>query len=101
VQSRGFLTFSDSAPITGNAFADLLLGIPMLTGGATLDNHQHLRTESVSLYLNDSFKLGPRLTVSAGLRYEYNSPPFDAEDRAAINGRASHSVVKVAPGGVT
>ena len=46
VQSRGFLTFTSQAPITGNALADLLLGIPTLTGGATLDNPQQLRTRS-------------------------------------------------------
>ena len=38
VQSRGFLTFSDQVPITGNALADLLLGLPAITGGARLDN---------------------------------------------------------------
>src|SRR5262249_26804678 len=100
VQSRGFLTFSDQSPITGNALADLLLGLPTITGGATLDNHQHLRTESLSLYLNDSFRVSPRLTLSAGLRYEYNSPPVDAQDRAALYDPATHSVVRVGTGGV-
>ena len=33
VQARGFLTFVDQG-YTGNALADLLLGLPVLTGGA-------------------------------------------------------------------
>src|SRR4030095_15535176 len=43
VQSRGFLTFSNFA-FNGNALADLLIGLPAVTGGARLDNPQHLRT---------------------------------------------------------
>ncbi|HZG52755.1 MAG TPA: TonB-dependent receptor [Pyrinomonadaceae bacterium] len=95
VQSRGFLTFSDRFPLTGNALADLLLGFPALTGGARLDNHQHLRGESYALYVNDSFRLTPRLTVSAGLRYEYNSPPVDTEDRANLYDPATRTISRV------
>jgi hypothetical protein len=95
VQSRGFLTFSDRFPLTGNALADLLLGFPALTGGARLDNHQHLRGESYALFANDSFRITPRLTISAGLRYEYNSPPVDAEDRANLYDPATRTLARV------
>ncbi|HYG11929.1 MAG TPA: TonB-dependent receptor, partial [Pyrinomonadaceae bacterium] len=95
VQSRGFLTFSDRFPLTGNALADLLLGFPALTGGARLDNHQHLRGESYALFVNDSFRITPRLTISAGLRYEYNSPPVDAEDRANLYDPATRTLARV------
>ncbi|HJR08289.1 MAG TPA: TonB-dependent receptor [Pyrinomonadaceae bacterium] len=100
VQSRGFLTFSDRFPLTGNALADLLLGFPFLTGGARLDNHQHLRGESYALYANDSFRLTPRLTLSAGLRYEYNSPPVDAEDRANLYDPATRTLSRVGTNGI-
>jgi hypothetical protein len=100
VQSRGFLTFSDRFPLTGNALADLLLGFPALTGGARLDNHQHLRGESYALYANDSFRITPRLTLSAGLRYEYNSPPVDAEDRANLYDPATRTISRVGTNGV-
>ena len=100
VQSRGFLTFSNSAGITGNALADLLLGFPFLTGGARLDNAQHLRTSSYNFFINDSFRLTPRLTLNAGLRYEYNSPAVDTEDRANIYDPATRSLVRVGTNGV-
>lgn len=100
IQSRGFLTFSDQVPITGNALADLLLGFPVTTGGAILDNHQHLRTESYNFYVNDSFRIRPNLTLSAGLRYEYNSPPVDPEDRANLYDPATQSLVRVGTNGV-
>ncbi len=100
VQSRGFLTFSSQAPLTGNALADLLLGLPITTGGARLDNHQHLRGESYNFYVNDSFRLRPNLTLSVGLRYEYNSPPVDPEDRANLYDPATQSLVRVGTNGV-
>jgi carboxypeptidase family protein len=112
VQSRGLLTFPsqisirlpDGTPavipfITGNALANLLLGLPLVTGGARLDNHQRLRTESYNFFVNDSVRLTPRLTLSAGLRYEYNSPPVDAEDRANIYVPATGRLVQVGTNG--
>ena len=99
VQSRGFLTFVNQA-YTGNALADMLLGLPAVTGGARLDNPQKLRAESYSLYVNDSFRLSPSLTISAGLRYEYNSPPVDADDRANLYDPATESLVRVGTSGV-
>ncbi|MCI0488149.1 MAG: TonB-dependent receptor [Blastocatellia bacterium] len=99
VQSRGFLTFSNQPQITGNALADLLLGLPLLTGGARLDNHQHLRTESYNFFINESYRLTPRLTLSGGLRYEYNSPPVDPEDRANVYDPATGSLIRVGTAG--
>ncbi len=100
VQSRGLLTFSSLVPITGNALADLLIGLPTLTGGARLDNHQHLRSESYNFFLNDSMRLSRNLTLNLGLRYEYNSPPVDTEDRANLFDLATQSLVRVGTNGV-
>ncbi len=98
VQARGFLNFTGL--ITGNPLADLLLGLPTITGSARLDNHQHLRTKSYNLFVNDSYRIAPRLTLSAGLRYEYNTPPVDAEDRANIYDPATRSLVRVGTSGI-
>jgi hypothetical protein len=99
VQSRGFLTFTNQF-LTGNALADLLLGFPFITGGARLDNPQRLRSESYNFYANDSWRATPRLTVTAGLRYELNSPPVDADDRANLYDPATRTLVPVGTGGV-
>ncbi|HVF89746.1 MAG TPA: TonB-dependent receptor [Blastocatellia bacterium] len=98
VQSRGFLNFQ--GVFTGNPLADLLIGFPTITGAARLDNHQHLRSESYNFYLNDTFRITPRLTLSAGLRYEYNSPPVDPEDRATVFDPDTRSLVRVGTGAV-
>lgn len=100
VESRGRLTFSPFAQISGNALADLLLGFPLLTSVARVDNPQQLRTRSYNFFANDSFRVTPRLTLTAGLRYEYNSPPVDAADRANVYDLASRSLVRVGTNGV-
>ena len=46
MQARGFLTFVNQG-YTGNALADLLMGLPVLTGGARLDNPQNLRAQQL------------------------------------------------------
>jgi hypothetical protein len=99
VQSRGFLNFSDRY-FTGNALADLLLGYPVVTGGATLDNPQRLRNTSWSAFVQDNFRLRPGLTLSAGLRYEYVAPAVDAEDRANLYDPATGRFVQVGTGGM-
>lgn len=99
VQSRGLLNFSPFA-YTSVALADLLLGLPLVTGGARVDNAQHLRAQSYHFFVNDSFRVRSDVTLSAGLRYEYNSPPVDATDRANLYDAATRSLVRVGTGGM-
>ncbi len=48
VQSRGFLNFTGL--LLGNPLEELLLGAPTETGGATLNNPEHLRTRIVMIF---------------------------------------------------
>jgi hypothetical protein len=100
VESRGRLQFSPFGQITGNALGDLLLGFPFLTSVARVDNPQQIRTESYNFFINDSWRVTPRLTLTGGLRYEYNSPPVDAEDHATIYDVVTRSLVPVGTNGV-
>ncbi len=100
VESRGRLQFSPFGQVTFNALGDLLLGLPLLTSVARVDNPQRIRTESYNFFINDSYRVRPSLTVNAGLRYEYNSPPVDADDRANIYDVATRTLVKVGTNGV-
>jgi hypothetical protein len=100
VESRGRLQFSPFFQLTGNALADMLLGFPLLTSVARVDNPQQIRTESYNFFINDSWRVTPRLTLIAGLRYEYNSPPVDAADRATVFDLATRTIVPVGTNGV-
>jgi hypothetical protein len=95
IQARGFLSFVDQAQLTGNALADLLLGLPVTTGVARLDNPERLRTHSYGAFVQDSFAITSRLTLSGGLRYEFNAPPYDADNRAAVYDPTAGSIVRV------
>ena len=97
VQARGFLTFIQQG-YTGNALADVLMGLPVLTGGARLDNPQNLRTNAWSLFVNDDWRAARNLTVSAGLRYDYAAPPVDKDDRANLYDPSQGNVVQVGTG---
>ena len=98
VQSRGFLNFTGM--MTGNPLSDLLLGLPTVTGGATLDNPQQLRAQSHNFFIQDSIQIRPDVTLSAGLRYELNLPPFDANDRASVYDTRTGQLAAVGANGV-
>src|SRR5207249_1181105 len=95
-QSRGFINFLG---FTGNPLAELLQGFPGVSGGARLDNPQHLRTRSYAFFAQDGLRLRPNLTLLAGLRYEYNAPAVDAADRANVYDPGARSLVPVGNNG--
>ena len=99
VLSRGFLNFSDRY-ITGNALADLLLGFPLVTGGATLDNPQRLRAPAWSAFVQDNWRVRSNVSLNAGLRYEYVAPAVDLDDRANLYDPTAGQLVPVGTAGM-
>jgi len=97
VQSRGLIEF---VGFTGNALAEMLQGVPTLSAIARLDNPQHLRTQSYNFYAQDSFKVLPNLTLSLGLRYEYNTPAVDPQDRATLYDPQTQAIIPVGENGI-
>ena len=95
--ARGYLSFLG---MTGNALAELLMGLPSLTGVAHLDNYQHLRAHAAYFFAQDTWHARPDLTVSLGVRYEYNSPPVDAADRANVYDPATQALIGVGTAGI-
>jgi len=98
VQSRGFIDFLGL--FTGNSLEELLLGLPTDSGVARLDNPQHLRSHSYSFFAHDAWRIRPRLTLTFGLRYEYNSPAADAQDRANLFDPVRRTLVPVGANGM-
>jgi hypothetical protein len=97
VQARGFLNFTGQ--LLGNPLQELLLGLPTITGGARLDNPQHLRVRSTNFFAQDTWRLRPDLVLTLGLRYEYNTPAVDAADRANLYDPAQGKLVPVGKNG--
>jgi hypothetical protein len=96
--ARGQLVFQGS--LSGNPVADLLLGRPSLALLATNDNDQALRAWQVNVFAQDDWRLSSRITLNAGLRYEYNAPPYDADDRMAVFDLDTQRLVPVGQDGV-
>jgi hypothetical protein len=65
-----------------------------------VNNHQHLRTNSYNTFVNDSWRVHRRLTLNAGVRYEYNTPAVDAQDRVALFNPTTRTVVPVGTNGM-
>jgi len=65
---------------TGQAVGDILLGMPRtfsMNTGIIFDHSQRMHFS----YIQDDWKVSPKLTVNWGLRYEYATPPREAKDR--------------------
>jgi hypothetical protein len=70
----GAFTF-DQGIFTGNAFANLLLGLPTKTYVAQSGPDVHANTIQTGLYAQDEFRVNDRLTLTYGLRWQA-LPPF-------------------------
>ncbi len=66
---------------SGNDFADFLMGLPdeYYQFGAAPSN---IRTHSYAGFAQDEWKVSRRVTLTAGLRYEYNTPKYDTQGRS-------------------
>jgi len=62
---------------TGSGFADFLLGDLYESTYAVEEAATNYVRNIVSAYLNDNYKLTPKLTLLAGLRYELTPPWYD------------------------
>ncbi len=97
--SRGQLAFTGA--FTGSGLGDLLLGFPTFGIQAQADNPIHMRTNAWSAYVQDDWRLRPDLTVNLGVRYEYVSPPVDANNGMTTFDLANGQLAQVGTNGVS
>ncbi len=67
---------------TGDAFADFLLGYPAETQRSVGNAQAYLRQNTYGAFIQDDWRVTSRISISAGLRYEY-AAPF-SEDRGNL-----------------
>ncbi|HTZ32175.1 MAG TPA: TonB-dependent receptor [Methylomirabilota bacterium] len=74
-----------TTPVTGTGydFADFLLGLPQQTSLQSGTTDYEFRATSWDLFVQDDWRILANLSINAGLRYEYNSPFTEAENRIA------------------
>jgi hypothetical protein len=80
-------TFSQEDPwlsvtsqTSGTAMADLLLGMPA-SGSISGPTPYSLRSHYVALFIQDDWKVTPKLTLNLGLRWEFERPWTERYDR--------------------
>lgn len=86
--------FNFLGAIAQNAVADLLLGFPTYSIQTVIDNDFRQRASSWGAYAQDEWQAGRRVTLSIGVRYEYNRPARDAHDRFTHFDHPSLSLVR-------
>ena len=79
-----FTNLPSAAAGTGSAIADLLLGYPLNAAAAAGDQLAHNYTDLYSFYVQDDWKVGSRLTLNLGVRYEYSTPWREKLNRYTI-----------------
>ena len=81
-----------SLPHTGDQLANFYLGVAQYT-----DQRDHAyfytRQREYAGYVQDTFRLTPRLTVNFGLRYEYNTPLRERNHMLTSFDLANHAIV--------
>ncbi|MFZ1008510.1 MAG: carboxypeptidase regulatory-like domain-containing protein [Candidatus Sulfotelmatobacter sp.] len=78
--SSGFATFTFSPTNTNPAFANFLLGQADSYTQPSKDTIPHLRYINFEVYVQDDWKISPRLTLNAGVRWSYFPSPTDSNN---------------------
>ena len=97
--SRGSLSFTGA--FTGSGIGDLLLGLPTFGIQAQVNNPIEMRTSAYAGYVQDDWRVSPRLTLNLGLRYEYLSPPVDENDNMTTLNFQTMQLTRVGQNGVS
>jgi Carboxypeptidase regulatory-like domain/TonB-dependent Receptor Plug Domain len=82
-RANGRFTFNSTAPFTGDAFADFLIGkFYNIQQGA--GEYRDTRFSRVAAFVNDSYKISRRLTLNLGVRWEPFLPYTDLNNKVAV-----------------
>ncbi len=100
IAPNAFFIFAASFP-TNDAFANLLLGSPVVFYQGRGDFTRYVRNWGSGFYYQDEWRAKKRLTVNYGMRYEIINPNTETRDRlnAFVPGVQSH-VMPSAPTGL-
>jgi Carboxypeptidase regulatory-like domain/TonB dependent receptor len=70
-------TFTFNGKVTGDGFGDFLLGFPSSTSRKIGTVTNHIFSVNYAGYIQDDFKVLPRLTLNLGVRYELQMPAYE------------------------
>jgi hypothetical protein len=82
---------NNTQPPSEYVLAQLLDGIPDAAIAVSGNTFNSLRSHGVSTYVQDDIHVVPRFLLNVGMRYEYNSPPVEAQNRFSVPDLSSNS----------
>ncbi len=82
IATNGFFVFAPF-PVT-DAFASFLTGQPVVFLQGIGDFSRNIRGNNANGYVQDTYKVAPRLTINAGLRYELPMPSTEGRNRVTL-----------------
>ena len=74
---------TQAVPGTGNDFADFLLGLPQQTSLQSGATAYEFRANSFDGYVQNDWRILPKLSLNLGARYEYNGPFIETGNEIA------------------
>jgi len=83
----------------GVDLADLLLGFPQSVDIGLQLTRPHTRSWEMHYYFQDTYKLSPKLTLYAGIRYEFQAPYTEADNGASNYDPATDRLLLAGRGG--
>jgi outer membrane receptor protein involved in Fe transport len=93
--------FTFNPQYTGNAAADFLLGLPFQFRQGSGDPNLDGSSWTYALYGQDQYRVGPRITLNYGLRYEVNQPFAESQNHLnAFHPGQQSTVFPNAPAGL-
>ncbi len=82
IATNGFFVFAPF-PVT-DAFASFLTGQPVVFLQGIGDFSRNIRGNNANGYVQDTYKVAPRFTINAGLRYELPLPSTELRNRVSL-----------------